>query len=419
MSSEIEAHLKAVMGLDAASIGSPAVARAVAERMEGTRLTREEDYLHHLRASSAEQQALIEAVVVPETWFFRDPEAFRALTTVAWPQWEKADGAERGGRFRVLSLPCSTGEEPYSVAMALLDAGVPADRFVVEAVDISERAVARARQGQYGRNSFRGEDLSFRERHFEPQNGRWSVRAGIAAQVRFGVGNLFDDGFLADRERFDVIFCRNVLIYFDRPTQDRALAVLRRLLRPDGHVFVGPSETNLMRDHDFTPVRFPLAFCFSAASAEAREPVRPVMRREPRGAVAPRPFKRIYPPSTAVPRRAVAPGPAPVAGPVRNALEQAARLADQGHLAEAAQQCEVHLQSHGPSAGAYYLLGLVRDAAGNSAEAIGFYRKAIYLEPRHHEALLHLAYLMEKQGDVAAAQVLNDRARRSAPAEQS
>jgi chemotaxis protein methyltransferase WspC len=88
------------------------------------------------------------------------------------------------------------------------------------------------------------------------------------------------------------------------------------------------------------------------------------------------------------------------------------RLADQGLLVEAASCCEAHLQQHGPSAKAFYLLGLVRDAAGNPTDASNCYRKALYLDPAHHETLVHFAFLVEQQGNSAAAQVLRNRARR-------
>jgi chemotaxis protein methyltransferase WspC len=88
------------------------------------------------------------------------------------------------------------------------------------------------------------------------------------------------------------------------------------------------------------------------------------------------------------------------------------RLADQGHFVEAANCCEEHLRQHGPSAAAFHLMGLVRDATGNQPEAVGYYRKALYLEPDHYGTQIHLALLMEKQGDTAGAQVLRNRARR-------
>ena len=93
-------------------------------------------------------------------------------------------------------------------------------------------------------------------------------------------------------------------------------------------------------------------------------------------------------------------------------MDEAARLADQGRFVEAAKCCETYVLKNGPSAQAFYLMGLVRDATGNHPEATTYYRKALYLDPDHHEALIHLALLMEQQGSATDARALRDRVRR-------
>jgi chemotaxis protein methyltransferase WspC len=149
-----ELLLKEAIGLDVASIGSSAIDRAVAERQQATGLADRHTYWERLRASEEELQELIDAVVVPETWFFRDRGAFAALAEVALPEWLRT---HPHGVFRLLSIPCATGEEPYSLAMALFDANLPAARFQIDAFDVSERALESARRAVYGRRSFRGE----------------------------------------------------------------------------------------------------------------------------------------------------------------------------------------------------------------------------------------------------------------------
>ena len=96
----------------------------------------------------------------------------------------------------------------------------------------------------------------------------------------------------------------------------------------------------------------------------------------------------------------------------RPSIEDAYRLADQGHFAEAAKLCDEHVRREGPSARAFYLLGLVRDASGNESDAESFYRKTLYLDPGHREALVHLALLLERKGNPSGAQVLRNRVRR-------
>ena len=133
--------------------------------MRSLGLKRLEDYRRSLEHSRAEWNELVESVVVTETWFFRDPEPIAAFVRLVREEWLPAHST---ASLRLLSVPCSSGEEPFSLVMALLDAGVPADRFQVDAVDISARALARAARGVYGRNSFRGKDLAFRDRYFQP-----------------------------------------------------------------------------------------------------------------------------------------------------------------------------------------------------------------------------------------------------------
>lgn len=403
---DFHALLREAIGLEPASIGPAAVDRAVQARMAAGGHGDAGAYRALLEASPAELQALVEAVVVPETWFFRDPEAFAALARVAVA---RPAGA---GALRVLSLPCSTGEEPYSIAMALLDAGVAADGFRIEAMDISARVLAVAARGIYGRNAFRGGALEFRDRHFVAVRDGMRLDERVRERVRFRQGNIFAAGFELEAGGFDAIFCRNLLIYFDRPTQDRALGVLERLLAPGGLMFVGPSETGLLMSHGFASAQWPLAFAFRRPVAGVAMPAVPAPRVRPRAVV---PVARPVV-SRPVVRPVVRPlvrqeAPAVVA-PAVDGLAEAGRLADQGALEEAARRCEAHLRAHGASADGFALMGLIRDAGGAAAEAAALYRKALYLDRGHAGALSHLALLLERQGDPAGARLLRERARR-------
>jgi len=410
----LENLLKTSMGVSVKSIGAPTIARAAQERLLACDLADLDAYLEHVQASATELQALIEAVVVSETWFFRDHLAFAALASLARERWlpEHNDGV-----LSLLSLPCSTGEEPYSMAMALLDAGFPADRFRVDAVDISARNLAQGTRAVYGQNSFRGAALGFRDRHFGATADGYRLSAIVRRQVRFQQGNLFSADFLPGVGIYDVIFCRNVLIYFDRPTQDRAIAVLSRLLRANGVLFVAPAETGLPASHGFVSTNEPQAFAFRRVAVHPPAPNRKAAH--PTKLARGRPIAQGRSPLHVAPPKAVTRTVAVVAAapPARSAdlasdLDGATSLANQGHFVEAAICCEEHLRRSGPSAIAFYLMGLMRDATGNHSEAAAYYRKALYLDANHYDAQIHLALLMEKQGDSAGAQVLRNRAGR-------
>lgn len=403
--------LRDAIGLNVTSIGIATVTRAVRERQQACDLDDLQAYLGRLKGSADELQALIEAAVVPETWFFRDPRAFEALA-----QWAKNDWLVNHpeGALRLLSLPCSTGEEPYSIAIALLDAGVPAHRFRVDAVDVSHRAVTHARRGVYGRHSFRGGTAAIMSRRFQGTDDGCRVSDTVKGQVDFQQGNLFGPSLLSHGNVYDVVFCRNVLIYFDRRTQDRAVQVLARLVKPNGWLFVGSSETAAIRVRgDFVPSRMPMAFAFRRYNGEPR---RPGPRHAPsrrRSTARPTASPAIAP-GIAV-RRPASPQEgertdATVDAPC--ALDEARALADTGSYAEAMRRCEDHIRRQGPSADALHLLGLVRDAAGDGLEALVHYRGALYLDPNHEDTLIHFALLLDRLDRKTEADALRVRVRR-------
>jgi chemotaxis protein methyltransferase WspC len=403
--SELENLLQQAMGLDTASIGSSAVVRAVRGRMSVCGLTEVEVYLERVRTSKNELQALIEAVIVPETWFFRDGDALAELARVAQEEWVPANP---GGTLRLLSVPCSSGEEPYSMAMALCDVGLSPKRCRIDAVDISAQGINTALRAMYGKNSFRGADLKFRDRYFETTALGWRLSDAVRQPVQFQQGNLLADDFLPGAEIYDIIFCRNLLIYFDRNAQDRAVEVLGRLLTPKGVLFVGPSESGLLLSHGFISSKVPLAFAFRRGGSKAalRAPTLPALK--PPSAAA----KSLVPNAAT---RDAAPRATRVAEPPathEDTLAGAVRLADQGRMADAAKACDEHLRKHGPSVPAFFLLGLIRAATGNLTEARDYYRKALYLDRNHHDSLIHLGLLLEKEGDAAGARVIHERLQR-------
>lgn len=411
--SAIEQLLKQTMGLNSASIGSSAITRAVQQRMREQGVSSSDEYLQRLRGNSVELQQLIDAVIVPETWFFRDRNPFIALARYAKDSWPVKG---RFGPMRILSVPCSTGEEPYTIAMTLLDAGFAPGAFNIDAVDISEPNLQRARTGLYRDNSFRGEDLGFRARYFLKSEQGYQLQTAVRDLVNFHHANLLDPGFFAEAAPYDVVFCRNLLIYFDRDTQARALRVLERLLQPEGLLFLGHAEAGILAGQQFAPLDHARSFAFvrgakqRATQAETETPFRLPPRRR---ATVPSPAKPAAPKPT--PTRPFAntkqPAPEPVQTPQRD-LETATRLANEGHLVEAAKLCETHLQQQGPDAQAFYLLALVREAVGESNESEALLRKALYLDPNHYEALTHLALILEQRGDLANATLMQQRAKR-------
>ncbi|MCX4066166.1 CheR family methyltransferase [Pseudomonas rhodesiae] len=400
------AFLKECIGLDVASVGEAIIERAVRQRSKAVEARTPDDYWQHLQRSHDEQQALIEAVIVPETWFFRYPESFATLARLACTRLAEINQMRA---LRILSLPCSTGEEPYSIAMALLDAGLAPHQFKVQGVDVSPLSVERARRGVYGKNSFRGGDLAFRERHFTEHGDGYHIAERVREQVRLQVGNLLDPALLASEASYDFVFCRNLLIYFDQPTQQQVFDVLKRLTHVDGVLFIGPAEGSLLGRHGMRSIGVPQSFAFSRHV----EPTKPAPTFVP----TPRPQRSAAPiPAKPRPFSTVSAQVMPIQVPPSEAgtlLSRIATLANEGKSAEARAACEQYLSNHPPAAQVFYWLGLLSDVEGSALQAQGYYRKALYLEPQHPQALMQLAALLESQGDRAGARRLQARAVRS------
>jgi len=404
--SVIASALNRAIGLDAASIGSTALACAVRRRMSARGQPCPNAYAAQVEADASELRALVEAVVVPETWFFREREAFVALADMAR---QRVGPYATGDKLRLVSLPCSTGEEPYSLAMTLLDAGLPAAAFELHAFDVSRSALERAAAGVYGRNSFRGADLGFRTRHFVETPEGWRIRPEVASCVRFDQANLLEIEAPPAPQAYDFVFCRNLLIYFDTASQQRAIRLLRGLLKRDGVIFAGPGEANLMLGAGLASVQRPLTFAFRETTPAPREAAAK-HRVQRRHATAPAGARLQSPVRRAFAQRA--PAPAETRPQPEASLADARRLADLGHVAEAIRACEAHLRQSDTSADAWRLLGVLWEAGGEPSRAADCYRRALYLDPMDADSLEHLALLRQRQGDAAGAQRVRERAGR-------
>jgi len=407
--------LRERIGLDVESVGAPMVERALRQRCVAVGAVDLDHYWLRLQQSADEQQALIESVIVPETWFFRYPESFTALAGLAHKRLAELAGARP---LRLLSLPCSTGEEPYSLAMALLDAGIAPGAFLIDGMDISPSSVTKAGQAVYGRNAFRGSNLGFRERYFDALDEGHRLHGRVQQQVSLQVGNVLDPALASRDGLYDFVFCRNLLIYFDVPTQQRVFEVLKRLLHPQGVLFIGPAEGSLLARLGMRPLGIAQSFAYvrqeggnvplAVAPEPARRTVPPLATAgyPPPGAPLPRPL-RVLP---------MAPKPAPARERAREdaseLLASIARFANAGASERARAECQRYLGQFAPSAQVYYWLGLLSDTEGDAQQALTHYRKALYLEPQHPEALVHLAALLASQGDLAGARRLQDRAAR-------
>ena len=241
---EFKEHIAAVCGLrfDERN-GEEKLARALRMRMAATGFDNAPAYRQHLISDQAEFQALVELLTINETYFFREPEQISLLTDHIVPGFLARNN---GGKTRILSAGCSSGEEPYSLAMALWErygASVP-HFFTITGVDIDNTALAKAQRGIYLEFSFRGLAPQLHERYFDRVAEGWQVKDDIRAHIDFYPLNLLAAQMAtADIGTYDIIFFRNVSIYFDEPTRRQIQTNLAALMKDDSVLVVGVTET--------------------------------------------------------------------------------------------------------------------------------------------------------------------------------
>lgn len=421
---DVQALLRRQAGIDPESLGAGAIAHAVQRRLVD----------HAQLFAVVEFDDLLDELLVPETWFFRDVAPYRFLKEYA-DHWRRNPS---GRVFRAASVACSTGEEAYSIAMILNDCGLGNGRSEVLGVDLCRQALRIADRAMYGPRSLREPDPSLRAlfgRYVEPADDGWQVQPALRRQVQFRRDNLASREFLLGEPTFSIIFCRNVLIYFHPEARRVALANLARLLQPGGVVICGHSEGQTLAQAGFVHSSSDYPCAFGRAEEEPRPMVSVVEQpvEAATGAVerigapfggsslppAARPSGGPQPSATTPP----APDGVGSAAPQHQALPEAgllpllrtaAEAADTGRLAEAEAFCRQALAVEPSNAEGHYLLGVIRQAQGMDDEARHYLDRALYLHPNHYEALIHRMLLAQRRGDHAAAENYRRRARRIA-----
>ena len=278
-------------------------------------------------------------------------------------------------------------------------------------MDLSGGALARARAGLYTRNAFRGAALAFRERYFTQVGSDYQISQDLRAHVAFAQGNLLTLDISACHGRYDIIFCRNLLIYFDEPTSALAVRRLSAMLADDGILFAGYAEVPAFCANGFAPANRKGAFAVQKERrATSRAEAAPLPVRQPRTvrvATASAPVRHAAPASRLA--------PAPKAKPPEDAatlLSRASRQAGLGDYAGAADSCHAALRIDAAAADAYFILGMVNECQNKPGVADQYWRSCVYLQPDHYEALCHLALLAEQNGDAAQASRFKQRAAR-------
>ena len=413
------------MHLDGALTAPEAIRSIVDERLRATGVSSVDAYAELAARSSEEIARLREQIAVPETWLFRYPGSFEAL------QYRMSTSTSRP--FRVLSVACATGAEPFSIAATALSAGLLPDQVSVIGIDPNPAALASARRAELGRMAVRGELPSWASPWIESRNGIARIDPAVRACCEFREG--VAPGALIDLPAgtFDAVFCRNLAIYLGESGRRVIGERLAALLKPDGMLFLGHAERpalfGLESTFEAASPAVSGSFAFSRRSAPA--PTKPVLAAfdlQPQGT----PWESYAPPrataAPSAPARALpnaVPAPAPTAStkvaaatasaPTTNSQLLAARAAaDAGNLARAAELTDNLHAAGDRSLALMELQGAIFMAMGDAPRAENVLRQVVYLDPGNVEALLHLAVLAERRGDGALALRYRQRAAKGA-----
>ena len=358
-------------------------------------------------AGGALLHRLVDEVTVQETYFLREQ---RELEAIDWGSLLR-EARERGlSVVRVWVTACSTGEEAYSIAMLASEAlGPQATPVTILATDVSGAALKRAEGGgDYSERSVRNLPPHLRERYMVRDKGTYSVKDGLRSLVRFRHHNLTGDAFPPLGEvPFDLIACRNVLIYFDLPTVERVLGSLESALRPGGTLILGAADR-------LTGVASGLGRAAAAPSTDRRRPttMRKRALRRPLG-LAPKPGEE------ADVRAAPGIGESPSGrrqGPrrrVEDRIEDALLAADAGNPARAIEIVEALLAEDPVLADAHFVRGLVELGGGDAQAATQSLRRALYLDPSFGLAAFELGRAHDAGGDTRAARRAYEQALRT------
>lgn len=368
------------------------VATALRQRAEATGARAVGSYLAELESrADGEIEQLTDALAVHETYFFRDPDQLDVVVDHAIP-----DRAMMTDHVRVLSAGTSTGAEAYSVAILVRErAPHLASRVDVVGVDVSRAAIDAARRGRYAPWALRASPPEIVKRWFHPRGHAREVSGEVRARVSFEVKNLLGAAEISPPGAFDVILCRNVIMYLSRRAAEALVARLERSLAAGGYLFLGHAETLRGFDTSLVGERAGDLCCFYRRPiVEAPSAERPAASR---ARVADHAARR------APPRRAITTRRGREDTERAALVQRAIALVDRGDLARAEEACARAAEADEMDAAPRYLTALCRHRAGDLEGAIRHHTAAACLDPTFAMPCLHLAMLRHRAGDPRAA----------------
>jgi chemotaxis protein methyltransferase WspC len=253
----IAARLAETAGIDPSMLDARRIEWTVERRSRRLHLVNGAEYLAMLSASADELAELVDELVIQETRFFRDTAVFEQIA--AWAQ-DAAYTSEEP--LRVLSAPCSTGQEAYSLATTFAHAGLPPHSFVIDAFDLSPTAIAHARAGVYPEGALKHASPELANACGALRNHHWHMHEALRERIHFERRNLIEAGALSSNAGYHLILCRNLVIYLHAQARAMLSGALSRALLPGGRLIIGAADRVPELDAHFAPIGPAAGFAF-------------------------------------------------------------------------------------------------------------------------------------------------------------
>lgn len=374
------------------------------------------DYRQLLQEDAEEMQRVMRQVAVPETWFFR----YRAAYDYLADYLRQLRQTSNRGSLRMLSIACATGEEPFSMAITAAYAQWPVEQIHIDALDWDQQCLLDAQQLNFSHRAVREELPGWASPWMEMRNDQLMIDQKLSRQITWRHANVLASPSAISLADYQVVFCRNLLVYLNPQARQELISRLGRWLANDGRLFVGHADAHALVREEFDAIPNPNTFAF--CHAKHGKPVRPKMDQHAGHSPAPR-FQspsaaqttaRRTTPLTSDTIAAVvhtshpAPDGPAVASSIKAQLETATQLADKGNLQDALSLLNTICENHDPEI--FALQGSILLALDRVNEAKQALRRALYLDPMHAETLLQLAMLHARSGDHDLAKRYRQRA---------
>ncbi|MGZ3559350.1 MAG: CheR family methyltransferase [Thermodesulfobacteriota bacterium] len=403
---------------------------ALWERLQQRGVHSYREYYHLLKfhpEGRLEIRELLDLITVGQTYFFRNKAQFNVLIRSVLPEMIKSKLSTGDKSIRIWSAGCSRGDEPYSIAVAIKEVLPSNEDWAISILgtDINRHGLACAKKASYGEKDVAYLPEEYLDKYFEVKDGTYLLKSDVRELVQFQYHNLVKDPFVNERmQRIDLLFCRNVTIYFDGRVTRRVIENLYNCVAPEGYLFLGHTETLWQVTEKFERVEFPQTFVYKKRLSLAPEgAVRPFMAvpeikiEDLTRSMAPMPFsgssQNEHSPRTfespALIRSASNHSDAPEKNDRLASLSQATLLANDAKYEEAAKILAQVIKADNLNVEAYYLLGVLSYKSGDLREAETQFRKVIYVNPDSILAYFNLGniYLYQKKFREAAREFRN------------